>query len=185
MILPLDPSRLSFLLVGKEKAGIWWKIRRNAHWNCVPHMIDQILLILTAISPTNAGSVKQWKSPSHFLLSQHQHHNCLPWTCVLWLKKTGNVKQSSHPPFLSPSPESWSPLAQAKKPVPASKIWCLFLRVWWLQISGETVGEVKAVADMHQRKAEMARQSDAFIALPGECACHLRKGKWWIGSCDW
>ncbi|KAG8494939.1 hypothetical protein CXB51_012370 [Gossypium anomalum] len=28
-------------------------------------------------------------------------------------------------------------------------------------------GEVKAVADMHQRKAEMARQSDAFIALPG------------------
>lgn len=35
------------------------------------------------------------------------------------------------------------------------------------QITGETVGEVKAVADMHQRKAEMARQSDAFIALPG------------------
>ncbi|KAK8584564.1 hypothetical protein V6N13_138523 [Hibiscus sabdariffa] len=35
------------------------------------------------------------------------------------------------------------------------------------EITGETVGEVKAVADMHQRKAEMARQSDAFIALPG------------------
>ncbi|AQK65044.1 Probable cytokinin riboside 5'-monophosphate phosphoribohydrolase LOGL10-like [Zea mays] len=35
------------------------------------------------------------------------------------------------------------------------------------EISGETVGEVRAVADMHQRKAEMARQSDAFIALPG------------------
>lgn len=37
---------------------------------------------------------------------------------------------------------------------------------------------MKAVADMHQRKAEMARQSDAFIALPGECVCvcHLRKG---------
>ncbi|KAF6989042.1 hypothetical protein CFC21_006437 [Triticum aestivum] len=34
-------------------------------------------------------------------------------------------------------------------------------------ISGETVGEVRAVADMHQRKAEMARHSDAFIALPG------------------
>ncbi|KAE8811165.1 putative cytokinin riboside 5'-monophosphate phosphoribohydrolase LOGL10 [Hordeum vulgare] len=32
---------------------------------------------------------------------------------------------------------------------------------------GETVGEVRAVADMHQRKAEMARHSDAFIALPG------------------
>jgi uncharacterized protein (TIGR00730 family) len=29
------------------------------------------------------------------------------------------------------------------------------------------VGEVKAVADMHQRKAEMAKHSDAFIALPG------------------
>uniref|UniRef100_A0ACD5YWN1 Uncharacterized protein n=1 Tax=Avena sativa TaxID=4498 RepID=A0ACD5YWN1_AVESA len=35
------------------------------------------------------------------------------------------------------------------------------------EISGETVGEVKAVSGMHQRKAEMARQSDAFIALPG------------------
>lgn len=52
-----------------------------------------------------------------------------------------------------------------------------------LQISGEneTVGEVKAVADMHQTKAEMAvapRQSDAFIAsLPAEYACHLSKRK--------
>ncbi|KAK1435009.1 hypothetical protein QVD17_00764 [Tagetes erecta] len=35
------------------------------------------------------------------------------------------------------------------------------------EITGVTVGEVKAVADMHQRKAEMARQADAFIALPG------------------
>ncbi|WZY88019.1 hypothetical protein YC2023_044754 [Brassica napus] len=34
-------------------------------------------------------------------------------------------------------------------------------------LTGETVGEVRAVADMHQRKAEMARHSDAFIALPG------------------
>lgn len=35
------------------------------------------------------------------------------------------------------------------------------------ELTGETVGEVKTVADMHQRKAEMARHSDAFIALPG------------------
>ncbi|CAL4939417.1 unnamed protein product [Urochloa decumbens] len=36
------------------------------------------------------------------------------------------------------------------------------------EIVGETtVGEVVPVADMHQRKAEMARQSDAFVALPG------------------
>ncbi|KAF8093764.1 hypothetical protein N665_0379s0048, partial [Sinapis alba] len=35
------------------------------------------------------------------------------------------------------------------------------------ELTGETVGEVRAVADMHQRKAEMARHSDAFIALPG------------------
>ncbi|XP_016702001.2 cytokinin riboside 5'-monophosphate phosphoribohydrolase LOG5 isoform X3 [Gossypium hirsutum] len=34
------------------------------------------------------------------------------------------------------------------------------------QITGETVGEVKPVTDMHQRKAEMARHSDCFIALP-------------------
>nr|XP_043638898.1 cytokinin riboside 5'-monophosphate phosphoribohydrolase LOG8 [Erigeron canadensis] len=36
-----------------------------------------------------------------------------------------------------------------------------------LEISGEPVGEVLIVSDMHERKAEMARQADAFIALPG------------------
>lgn len=35
------------------------------------------------------------------------------------------------------------------------------------EITGESVGEVRPVANMHQRKAEMARQSDCFIALPG------------------
>ncbi|KAK6129501.1 hypothetical protein DH2020_036734 [Rehmannia glutinosa] len=36
-----------------------------------------------------------------------------------------------------------------------------------IEISGETVGEVKIVSDMHERKAEMAREAEAFIALPG------------------
>ncbi|CAL9203908.1 cytokinin riboside 5'-monophosphate phosphoribohydrolase LOG7-like isoform X2 [Musa acuminata AAA Group] len=35
------------------------------------------------------------------------------------------------------------------------------------ELTGGTVGEVRAVSDMHERKAEMARQADAFIALPG------------------
>ncbi|KAM0941613.1 putative LOG family protein [Dioscorea sansibarensis] len=35
------------------------------------------------------------------------------------------------------------------------------------EITGVTVGEVKQVVDMHKRKAEMAKHSDAFIALPG------------------
>ncbi|XP_043691367.1 cytokinin riboside 5'-monophosphate phosphoribohydrolase LOG1-like isoform X1 [Telopea speciosissima] len=35
------------------------------------------------------------------------------------------------------------------------------------EISGVTIGEVKAVADMHERKSEMAKHADAFIALPG------------------
>ncbi|KAK1406617.1 hypothetical protein QVD17_42083 [Tagetes erecta] len=35
------------------------------------------------------------------------------------------------------------------------------------EIIGESVGDVKPVLNMHQRKAEMARQADAFIALPG------------------
>ncbi|XP_042484992.1 cytokinin riboside 5'-monophosphate phosphoribohydrolase LOG1-like [Macadamia integrifolia] len=35
------------------------------------------------------------------------------------------------------------------------------------EISGVTIGEVKTVADMHERKSEMAKQADAFIALPG------------------
>ncbi|XP_057769155.1 cytokinin riboside 5'-monophosphate phosphoribohydrolase LOG5-like [Salvia miltiorrhiza] len=33
--------------------------------------------------------------------------------------------------------------------------------------TGETIGELTVVADMHQRKAEMARHADCFIALPG------------------
>ncbi|KAL0856238.1 hypothetical protein Bca101_061391 [Brassica carinata] len=33
-------------------------------------------------------------------------------------------------------------------------------------ISGETVGEVRVVADMHERKAAMAQEAEAFIALP-------------------
>lgn len=37
--------------------------------------------------------------------------------------------------------------------------------IW--QISGATVGDVRIVSDMHERKAEMAREADAFIALPG------------------
>ncbi|KAI4342131.1 hypothetical protein MLD38_026788 [Melastoma candidum] len=35
------------------------------------------------------------------------------------------------------------------------------------ELTGEPVGEVRPVADMHQRKAEMARHADCFIALPG------------------
>nr|GMD66655.1 cytokinin riboside 5'-monophosphate phosphoribohydrolase LOG8-like [Ipomoea batatas] len=35
------------------------------------------------------------------------------------------------------------------------------------QISGHAVGEVLIVSDMHERKAEMARRADAFVALPG------------------
>ncbi|KAJ6934771.1 hypothetical protein NC651_009692 [Populus alba x Populus x berolinensis] len=36
-----------------------------------------------------------------------------------------------------------------------------------IEISGHTVGEVLIVSDMHERKAEMARRADAFVALPG------------------
>ena len=36
-----------------------------------------------------------------------------------------------------------------------------------VEISGASVGEVRVVADMHERKALMARESDAFVALPG------------------
>uniref|UniRef100_A0A0D9WJ81 Cytokinin riboside 5'-monophosphate phosphoribohydrolase n=1 Tax=Leersia perrieri TaxID=77586 RepID=A0A0D9WJ81_9ORYZ len=43
----------------------------------------------------------------------------------------------------------------------------LHLHTEIFQISGESVGEVIVVADMHERKAEMARRSEAFIALPG------------------
>ncbi|PIA53559.1 hypothetical protein AQUCO_00900263v1 [Aquilegia coerulea] len=35
------------------------------------------------------------------------------------------------------------------------------------EILGKTNGEIKVVVDMHERKSEMAKQADAFIALPG------------------
>ncbi|KAL5219349.1 hypothetical protein ABZP36_020033 [Zizania latifolia] len=35
------------------------------------------------------------------------------------------------------------------------------------EVSGETFGEVKVVRDMHERKSEMAKHADAFVALPG------------------
>lgn len=42
----------------------------------------------------------------------------------------------------------------------------------YLQITGETIGELRVVSNMHQRKAEMARHSDCFIALPGSISPH-------------
>ena len=36
-----------------------------------------------------------------------------------------------------------------------------------VELSGPSVGEVRVVADMHSRKAQMAESADAFIALPG------------------
>ncbi|KAG8097868.1 hypothetical protein GUJ93_ZPchr0013g34477 [Zizania palustris] len=36
-----------------------------------------------------------------------------------------------------------------------------------VHVSGETLGEVKVVRDMHERKSEMAKHADAFVALPG------------------
>lgn len=42
-----------------------------------------------------------------------------------------------------------------------------YILVFRLQVTGEPVGEVRAVSGMHERKAEMARFADAFIALPG------------------
>ncbi|CAM6054099.1 unnamed protein product, partial [Sphagnum tenellum] len=35
------------------------------------------------------------------------------------------------------------------------------------ELCGQTIGDLIPVDDMHQRKAEMARLADAFIALPG------------------
>jgi uncharacterized protein (TIGR00730 family) len=36
-----------------------------------------------------------------------------------------------------------------------------------VEFSGESIGEVRVVSDMHERKALMAKESDAFIGLPG------------------
>jgi hypothetical protein len=43
----------------------------------------------------------------------------------------------------------------------------LGVAVLLLELIGDTPGELEAVSNMHQSKAEMVRQSDALIALPG------------------
>lgn len=42
------------------------------------------------------------------------------------------------------------------------------MKAIYVQISGESVGEVITVSDMHQRKSEMEKHAEAFIALPGK-----------------
>jgi hypothetical protein len=39
-----------------------------------------------------------------------------------------------------------------------------------LEVSGTLLGRTKVVNDMHERKAAMAAEAEAFIALPGGCA---------------
>ncbi|XAR59944.1 hypothetical protein NMG60_11033133 [Bertholletia excelsa] len=53
--------------------------------------------------------------------------------------------------------------------VSALWVWSLrrFIMVAVTFLDGTPVGEVLVVSDMHERKAEMARRADAFIALPG------------------
>lgn len=36
-----------------------------------------------------------------------------------------------------------------------------------MQISGTTVGEIRVVESMHERKAIMFDEADAFISIPG------------------
>jgi predicted Rossmann-fold nucleotide-binding protein len=35
------------------------------------------------------------------------------------------------------------------------------------EVSGDLIGDVRIVDDMHQRKAMMAAEADGFICLPG------------------
>ena len=45
----------------------------------------------------------------------------------------------------------------------------------WRQISGFSVGEIRVVASMHERKALMFEAADAFITIPG--------GGCWLAVC--
>lgn len=46
------------------------------------------------------------------------------------------------------------------------------------EVSGGSVGDVVVVKDMHERKARMAKEADAFIAMPGRSLAltHLHWG---------
>ncbi|NJR42183.1 MAG: hypothetical protein HC767_05525 [Akkermansiaceae bacterium] len=37
------------------------------------------------------------------------------------------------------------------------------------EVSGQMLGDTRVVDSMHERKATMAAEADAFIALPGGC----------------
>lgn len=44
------------------------------------------------------------------------------------------------------------------------------------EVSGNLLGRTRVVNDMHERKAAMAAEAEAFIAMPGGCGlqCHRR-----------
>ena len=101
-----------------------------------------------------------------FLLDFHGSHKQISFFLIhsliteSFLKLSCRMRWSSKPPsllfclFLKFSRSYFFPDNHSKLKTPG-------------QISGETVGEVKIVADMHERKSEMAKHADAFIALPG------------------
>ncbi len=56
-----------------------------------------------------------------------------------------------------------------------------------MQISGTTVGEIRVVDSMHERKALMFEEADAFISIPGggwarAVAWQKRGGVTWHGG---
>jgi hypothetical protein len=58
-----------------------------------------------------------------------------------------------------------------------------------VQISGTTVGEIRVVDSMHERKALMFEEADAFISIPGggrarAVAWQQRSGVTWHGRLE-
>ncbi|CAD6254997.1 unnamed protein product [Miscanthus lutarioriparius] len=57
--------------------------------------------------------------------------------------------------------------ATRTRPSNSATSWIIPKSLMPREVTGEPVGEVRAVSGMHERKAEMARFADAFVALPG------------------
>ena len=53
-----------------------------------------------------------------------------------------------------------------------------------VEISGKGVGDVKMVHSMHERKAEMSKEADAFIAMPGRQTLRNSRHLVWVIHLD-
>jgi hypothetical protein len=103
-------------------------------------------------------------SRSMFLAaSRHRVHYCITAWLIHWARASGSLALTAHPLSILPASGQQVAAGSGSKAVYGVIPHQLAPR----EVSGELIGEVQVVDDMHTRKALMAKRADGFIGLPG------------------